>query len=82
MRSPVISASDAAEIARVSKLEWMTAAETAVHCRVGLTTFEKMVREIPIPFTRPAGPRGDRRFFRARVDAALMSRVENLPPAA
>lgn len=73
----IISASRAALWTRVSKLDWLTADEAALYCRVSLPTFEKMVKGLPIPFTRPAGPKGDRRFHRAHLDAALLSRVEN-----
>lgn len=77
----VISATRAALVARVSKLEWLTTAEAALYCRVGGSLFDRMVRSIPIPFSRPAGPKGDRRFFRSDLDRALMSRRENLPAA-
>lgn len=78
----MISASRAALLARVSRLEWMTTGEAALYCRVGIALFDRMVKALPIPFSRPAGPRGDRRFRRSDLDAALASRLENLPPAA
>lgn len=60
---------------------WLTAAQAAEYCQVCLKTFNRMVQGIPIPFSRPAGPRGDRRFFRVDLDRALMSKRENLPAA-
>lgn len=80
--SEVLSAARAAMWVRVSKLDWLTPAEAAAYCRRGQTSFEEMVRSIPIPFIRPAGPTGDRLFYRADIDAALLARRENLPPAA
>lgn len=77
----VVSASRAALIARVSKLDWLTTDEAALYCRVGVSTFERMVRDLPIKFVRPAGPKGDRRFYRSHLDAALLARVENSPAA-
>ena len=73
----MISANWFALWVRVSKLDWLTADEAAIYCRVSARTFERMVKDLPIPFSRPAGPRGDRRFFRSHIDAALLSRVEN-----
>ncbi len=75
----VISESRAALWSRVATLDWLTADEASLYCRVSLATFEKMVKTLPVPFTRPAGPKGDRRFFRSDLDASLMSRRENLP---
>jgi excisionase family DNA binding protein len=60
---------------------WLTSAQAAEYCEVSRKTFNGMVKSIPIPFARPAGPRGDRRFFRVQLDAALRSTVENLPAA-
>jgi len=77
----VISATRAALIARVSKLDWLTTDEAALYCRVGVSTFERMVRDLPIKFVRPAGPKGDRRFYRSHLDSALLARVENSPAA-
>lgn len=77
----VLSAARAAQWVRVSKLDWLTSAEAAVYCRRGQTAFEEMVRAIPIPYSRPCGPNGDRLFYRADLDAALLSRRENLPAA-
>jgi len=77
----VISAPKAAMWLRVSKLDWLTTSEAALYCRRGQTAFEAMVREIPIPFSRPCGPNGDRLFYRADLDAALLGRRENLPAA-
>jgi len=57
----------------------MTTDETALECRFGAAAFEKMVKFIPIPFSRPCGPKGDRRVLRSDLDAALRSRIENLP---
>lgn len=77
----VLSAAQAAKWVRVSKLDWLTPAEAACYCRRGQTSFEAMVRDIPIPFIRPAGPTGDRLFYRGDLDLALLSRRENLPAA-
>lgn len=77
----VISAARAAMWIRVSKLDWLTPAEAACYCRRGQTAFEVMVRDIPIPYSRPCGPNGDRLFYRADLDAALFARRENLPAA-
>lgn len=77
----IISAARASLWTRIAKLDWLTADESALYCRVSLPTFEKMVKALPIAFTRPAGPKGDRRFYRAHLDAALLSRVENKPAA-
>ena len=73
----VISATRAAEWLRVSKLDILTADEAALYCRVGLATFEKMVKELPVPFFRPRGPQGDRRFFRADLLSLMQSKREN-----
>lgn len=62
------------------RLEWLTSAQAAEYCQVCMKTFGRIVKRIPIPFVRPAGPNGDRRFYRSDLDAALMSRRENLPP--
>jgi len=78
----VISATRAAEWLRVSKLDILTADEAALYCRVGLATFEKMVKELPVPFFRPRGPQGDRRFFRADLLELMQSKRENCPAAA
>jgi excisionase family DNA binding protein len=78
----VISADRAALWSRVAKLTLLTTDEASLYCRVGLRTFERMVKDIPIAFVRPAGPNGDRRFFRTDLDAALLSRRENAAPAA
>lgn len=75
----IISAAKAELWTRVSRLDWLTADEAALYCRVSLPTFEKLVKTLPVPFTRPAGPKGDRRFYRSHLDTALLSRVENLP---
>ena len=77
----VASAADVALWQRVAKLDWMTANEAAVYVRFSPRVFEEMVVATPIPFSRPAGPKGDRRFFRADLDAALRSRRENIPAA-
>lgn len=86
MKSPadaikVISSQRAAMWSRVSRLDWLTTDEASLYCRVSVRTFEGMVKSLPIPFTRPAGPRGDRRFYRADLDASLLSRRENNPAA-
>jgi len=75
----VISEERAAEWLRVSKLDILTADEAALYCRVGLATFEKMVKELPVPFFRPRGPQGDRRFFRADLLSLMHARLENCP---
>lgn len=80
--SEVIGAARAAMLVRVSKLDWLTPSEAAAYCRRGKTSFEEMVRALPIPFIRPAGPTGDRLFYRDDIDKALLARRENLPPAA
>lgn len=77
----IISARRAAMWTRISRLDWLTADEASLYCRVSLATFEKMVKSLPIPFTRPCGPNGDRRFYRSHIDAALLARVENKPAA-
>jgi len=79
--SEVISAARAAMWVRVSKLDWLTPAEAACYCRRGQTAFEVMVRDLPIPYIRPCGPTGDRLFYRADLDAALLARRENSPAA-
>lgn len=73
----MISASQAALWLRVSRLDWLTAAESAVYMRLSKTVFESCVRLGPIHFSRPAGPRGDRRFRRANLDRYLDSRPES-----
>lgn len=60
---------------------WLTSAQAAEYLQVCGKTFDRMVKRLPIPFVRPAGPNGDRRFFRVDLDRALMSRRENLPAA-
>lgn len=75
----VLSEARAALWHRVSRLDWLTFSEAAVYCRRGPTSFESMVRDLPIPFSRPCGPNGDRLFYRADLDAALLSRRENFP---
>ena len=63
------------------RLRWLTSAQAAEYCQVCLKTFNRMVQGIPIPFARPAGPNGDRRFFRVDIDRALLSCRENLEGA-
>lgn len=77
----IISEEKAELWARVSKLDWMTTDEAALYCRFGVSAFEKIVKSIPIPFSRPCGPKGDRRFFKSDLDVALRSKIENLPKA-
>jgi len=77
----VISAPRAALWLRVSRLDWLTTDEAALYCRVGVSTFERMVRDLPIKFVRPAGPKGDRRFYRSHLGAARGAGVENYPAA-
>lgn len=72
----VISANRAALWERVAKLDYLTTDEAALYVRFGVRAFEEMVKSGPIPFTRPAGPRGDRRFLRSDLDAFLYSRRE------
>jgi len=58
---------------------WLTAAQGAEYLQVSRKTFRAMVRNLPIPFSRPAGPTSHARFFRSDIDRAMMSRRENLP---
>lgn len=67
----VISARDAATLARVSRLEWLTTSEAALYCRRGRAAFEKFVIARRIPSSRPGGPNGDRLFRRTALDSAL-----------
>lgn len=72
----IISARRAAMWTRISRLDWLTADEASLYCRVSLATFEKMVKSLPIIPVRPTGPKGDRRFYRPDIDKALLSTRE------
>lgn len=63
---------------KVSLLTWLTSSEAALYCAVSEATFSGMVHSIPIPYVCPAGPNSHRRFLRADLDAALMSRRQNV----
>lgn len=71
--SKIITDANAKIWVRVSRLDWLTADEAALYCRVSPTTFEGMIPALGIPVSRPAGPKGNRRFFRADLDKALLS---------
>lgn len=71
----VITPREFAEWSRVSKLDYMTTDEAAVYIRIGRATFDALVKEGRIKFSRPNGPTGMRRFLRIHLDEFMRSTV-------
>lgn len=55
---------------------WLTVQQAAEHYGISPRSFEDAVKALRIPFYRPTGPRGDRRFWRDDLDAALLATRE------
>jgi len=71
----IITPRDFAEWNRVSKLDYMTTDEAAKYIRLGRGTFDAVVKEGRIKFSRPNGPTGIRRFLRVHLDEFMRSTV-------
>lgn len=57
---------------------WLSTKQAAAHYGISLRTFEDSIRALRIPFYRPTGPRGERRFLRDELDAALRATRETV----